>query len=262
MNDTTVYKAYLNTAKSLAREASRVLLHNFDRLDRIKVQDKGAGELVSDLDMQLDDFIVTKLHDAYPDHAVLSEEQGLRGDPNAEFCWVIDPLDGTTNYLSSIPFYCISIALLHRNTPVVGLIYQPATDELFAALYGGSARLNDYSIRRTQTPNNTNILALSPGVRWHTGSLQLPAFLSQQNTPSLRLRLIGSAALAAAYQACGRFRVFYGENLKIWDVAAASLLAQQAGCLVKTRPSSSIAHGIAKIIVVRREDAALLDHIV
>jgi len=248
------YKPFLNTAVAAAREASRILLQNVDRIDRLHIRQKDAGELVSNVDEQVDGLLIEKISSAYPEHAILTEESGFHGCADAEYRWVIDPIDGTTNYIMGIGQFCISIALLHHNNPVIAVVYQPITDELFTAMINCGSRLNGVRIRSNKPGQHvTDIAALSPGSRLHAGAIELPSSLSEHYPNGLRVRIIGSAALSIVYQACARFRLFYGANLKIWDIAAAALIAQEAGSIVKIKKSASVANLIDKIAVLHSQ---------
>ena len=230
------YKAYLNTPSSLAREASKYILQNIDRLDRIKVHEKAKDDYVSSVDQSIDAFIIEKLQTLYPEHTILTEESGLiNGTENSDYLWVIDPIDGTNNFINGIPIFGISIALLYKNEPVVGVIYQPMTDELFSASLGEGSKLNNVRIRITDNPNCIPCVLLSK-----IENLP-PAALVKKLPISVKYRIIGTAAISVAYQAAGRCQLFYAKNLKLWDIAAGIIIAKEAGASVQYKSSTNFA---------------------
>ena len=233
------YKPYLNTACQLAREASKHILQNIDRLDRIKVQQKAADDYVTSVDKSIEQLIIMKIQELYPEHDILTEESGKHGS-NGEYLWVIDPIDGTSNFISNIPIFAISIALLHNNEPVIGVIYQPMTDELFSACQGQGAKLNNTRIRSSDSNHITHLLlSLPKGSRVPD---DLPSkVLKPLKTEYPRIRALGSAALSLAYQAAGRSQMFYGRNLKLWDIAAGLIIAKEAGSVVQYQSETNYA---------------------
>ena len=231
------YKPFLNTACQLAREASKLIMQNIDRLDRVKIQQKAADDYVTSVDNSIEEYLITRIQELYPEHSVLSEESGKHGSNN-EYLWVIDPIDGTSNFISGIPIFAVSIALLHNNEPVVGVIYQPMTDELFSAAQGLSAKLNNIRIRTSEAQHSiTHILLSLPKASRIPEDIP-KHILKRLKTDAPRIRSLGSAALSFAYQAAGRSQVFIGKKLKIWDVAAGIIIAKEAGSVVQYRSAN------------------------
>ncbi len=221
----------LNTAVKAARRAGSVINRASNNLDVIKVERKQQNDFVSDVDRAAEQAIIEVLLDAYPTHSILAEEGGSRGD--SEFQWIIDPLDGTTNFLHGFPQYAISIALRHNGTITQGVIYDPVNNDLFTASRGVGAFLNDRRIRVTKRVNLQDAL-LTTGLPFrdfqHVDAYM--AMLKDMLPRCAGIRRPGAASLDLAYVACGRFDGFFELGLSPWDIAAGVLLVQEAGGLV------------------------------
>lgn len=218
----------LTIAVRAARAAGDFLQRAAERLHEIRVETKGPNDLVSEVDREAERRIIEILLRAYPDHAVLGEESGARG--KSEFEWVIDPLDGTTNYLRGLPFYCVSIALRWRERLECAVIYDPVHNDLYTAERGRGARLNDRRLRVTDRRELAGAL-LGTGFPFRSHE-HMAAYLGAFETLSLRtggIRRAGSAALDLAWVAAGRFDGFWEMGLKPWDIAAGVLLVLEAG---------------------------------
>ncbi len=221
----------LNIAIRAARKAGRVLLRYYGHAESLRIDEKQRNDFVSEVDRQSEATIIQVLREKFPDHAILAEESGAQG--GGDYQWIIDPLDGTTNYLHGFPQFSISIALTHKGRLEVGLVYDPLREELFTALQGRGAHLNDRRLRVTQR------LALD-GALLGTGfpyrdHRHLKAYLGMfealiQDTAGIRRP--GSAALDFAYVAAGRLDGFWELGLAPWDFAAGALLVQEAGGVV------------------------------
>lgn len=221
----------LNTAVKAARRAGSVINRASNNLDVIKVERKQQNDFVSDVDRAAEQAIIEVLLDAYPTHSILAEEGGSRGD--SEFQWIIDPLDGTTNFLHGFPQYAISIALRHNGTITQGVIYDPVNNDLFTASRGVGAFLNDRRIRVTKRVNLQDAL-LTTGLPFRDFQ-HLDAYMAMLKDMLPRcagVRRPGAASLDLAYVACGRFDAFFELGLSPWDIAAGVLLVQEAGGLV------------------------------
>ncbi len=225
-------KPILNNALSAARQASKIILHKFDRLDTIKISEKGHNDFVTEVDQAAERVIIETLKDIYPEHSFLGEESGQSdGDPDA--LWIIDPLDGTTNFIHGIPHFCISIAFQEKGKVQHGLIYDPIRQELFTASRGEGARLDDRRLRvsNCSTLDQALIGTGFPAKQTHQINHYLKTF--EAIFPKTRgIRRGGSAALDLAYVAAGRLDGFWELSLKPWDVAAGVLMIQEAGGLV------------------------------
>ncbi len=221
----------VNTAIKAARRAGNVIVRHMDQLDRVDVRRKGRNDFVSEVDTRAEAEIIRVLKAAYPDHAVLAEETGRQA--GSEYEWVIDPLDGTTNYLHGMPHFCVSIALRRRSVVEHGVIFDPLRNEIFAASRGSGARLNDRRIRVSDVSRLQDSL-LGTGFPFRNMEhidLWLASFRTFLATTS-GVRRPGAAALDLAYVAAGRFDGFWEMGLSPWDMAAGTLLVEEAGGLV------------------------------
>jgi myo-inositol-1(or 4)-monophosphatase len=220
----------LNFAIQTAREAGRVLAEKFGRA--LRVTNKGDIDLVTEADIASERLIVERIRSYHPRHAILTEESGdvvALGDVDSEYKWIIDPLDGTTNYSHGYPVFCVSIALEHEGRVVVGVVYDPTRDEMFAAERGQGATLNGRSLRVSETSDMNGAL-LCTGFPYDVRdrgdfARHFRNFIMRAQS----VRRDGAAALDLAYVAAGRFDAFYEEGLRPWDVAAGLLLVEEAG---------------------------------
>jgi myo-inositol-1(or 4)-monophosphatase len=220
----------LNFAIQTALEAGRVLADKFGRA--LQVSNKGDIDLVTEADLAAERLIVERIRSYHPRHRILTEESGdvaEAGDADAEYKWIIDPLDGTTNYAHGYPFFCVSIALEQEGRIVVGVVYDPTRDELFAAERGEGATLNGRRLRVSETDELNRALICTGfpyDVRLRNDfARHFRDFIMQAQS----VRRDGAAALDLAYVAAGRFEGFYEEGLRPWDVAAGVLLVEEAG---------------------------------
>src|SRR6187401_436006 len=224
----------LTTAVKAARRAGNVITRGARDLDLLTVTAKGPKDFVSEVDRAAEAAIVETIHSVYPEHAILAEEGTGRGrNADAEHVWIIDPLDGTTNFLHGFPQYCVSIALAHRNIVQQGVIYDPVRNDLFTATRGRGAFLNDRRIRVSRRTHLRDCL-VGTGFPFRDGSyldtyLQMMKVMIQQTAG---LRRPGAAALDLAYVAAGYYDGFFEIGLNAWDVAAGSLLVLEAGGLI------------------------------
>ncbi|NNG11814.1 MAG: inositol-1-monophosphatase [Halobacteria archaeon] len=220
----------LNIAVRAARGAGNIIVRHFDRLDQLTVQSKEHNDFVSEVDRQAEQEIIHTLRKAYPDHGILAEESGFRqGD---EYQWIIDPLDGTTNFLHGFPHFAVSIALRHKGRLEQAVIYDPLRQELFTASRGSGALLNDRRMRVTARRHLDGAL-LGTGFPFKSQQ-HLDAYLEMFRAlfpQAAGIRRAGSAALDLAYVAAGRLDGFWEIGLNIWDMAAGVLLIQEAGGL-------------------------------
>jgi len=221
----------LNTAIKAARRAGKVIMRHFDQIDRLAVESKGRNDYVSEVDRMAEAEIIGVIRGAYPDHAILAEESGQR--EGNEYLWIIDPLDGTTNYLHGYPQFAVSIALHFQNKPHQAVIFDPLRNELFTAGRGAGAQLNDRRIRVSST-NRLERALLGTGFPFKSMDYldswinTFRALLPQTSG----VRRAGSAALDLAHVACGRLDGFWEFGLSPWDMAAGCLLIQEGGGLV------------------------------
>jgi len=222
----------LNFAIQTAREAGAILI---DRLGRaLQVSNKGAIDLVTEADVASEKLIIERIKSHYPRHAILAEESGGAegASEDSEWKWIIDPLDGTTNYAHGYPCFCVSIALAREGVIEVAAIYDPTRDEMFAAERGQGATLNGRRMRVSDV-EDLNAAMLCTGFPYNVR--ERPNFereFAKFTMAAQAVRRDGSAAIDLAYVACGRFDGFWEDGLNPWDVAAGVLLINEAGGLV------------------------------
>ncbi|MBC7910662.1 MAG: inositol monophosphatase [Pyrinomonadaceae bacterium] len=219
----------LNFAIQTARDAGRVLAERFGRA--IEVNNKGDIDLVTESDLAAERLIVERIKSYYPRHTILAEESGetIAVIEESEWKWIVDPLDGTTNYAHGYPCFCVSIALERAGTVEIGVIYDPTRDELFAAERGQGATLNGRSVRVSET-DDLNRALLCTGFPYNVRERgDFARHFHNFIMHAQGVRRDGSAALDLAYVACGRFDGFWEEGLNPWDVAAGVLLLEEAG---------------------------------
>ena len=224
-------KPALNIAVSAARAAGQVILRNMNHLPDIKVHTKGTNDFFSEVDHQAEQAIISTIQKAYPSHAILAEESGEHSGDDCQ--WIVDPLDGTTNYLHGIPQFCVSIAMRENNKLQLGVVYDPLKEELFCAIRGEGATLNNRRIRVSKQRDLTGSL-IGTGLPYRADQ-ELDIYLATLKAlleKTSGIRRAGSAALDLAYVAAGRFDGFWEFGLNIWDIAAGVILIQEAGGLV------------------------------
>jgi myo-inositol-1(or 4)-monophosphatase len=224
----------LTTAVKAARRAGTLINRGARDLDLLTISVKGPKDFVSEIDRGAEAAIVDVLLGAYPQHAILAEEGTAKGkNVDAEYVWIIDPLDGTTNFLHGFPQYCVSIALAHRGVVTQGVIYDPVRNDLFTASRGRGAYLNDRRIRCSKRQHLRECL-IGTGFPFRDGSYldTYLAMMKEMITHTAGLRRPGAAALDLAYVAAGFYDGFWEVGLNPWDVAAGSLLVLEAGGLI------------------------------
>jgi len=218
----------LNIAIRAARAAGDLIVREMDRVSDISVDIKGKNDFVTEVDTQAEYTIINTIKQSYPDHAFLCEESGASGD--SEFLWIIDPLDGTTNFLHGFPHFAVSIALQHKGRLDQAVIYDPLKQELFTASKGKGAQLNNKKIRVSQQKTLDGALL---GTGFPYGDAQsVDEFINSFKSlyPEIAgIRRAGVASLDLAYVACGRLDGFWEYGLKPWDIAAGVLITQEAG---------------------------------
>ncbi|MDA1051042.1 MAG: inositol monophosphatase family protein [Planctomycetota bacterium] len=219
---------YIRVCEDAARKGGAVLL---DWQGRINPREKAPKDLVSEADLASQQVIYEIIHDAFPDHDFLGEE----GDPveherrESEFRWIVDPLDGTVNYVHRLPAFSVSVALEHRGQPQAGVVYDPIADECFSAVRGEGAFLNGVKISVSSCESlRTALVAASFSAGVSRESEEISRFIDVL-VECQTLRRLGSAALNLAYLAAGRIDAYWATSVKVWDVAAGLLLVQEGG---------------------------------
>jgi len=221
----------LNIAIRAARQAGNVIARSVEHVDALAVTSKAKNDFVSDVDRLAEQEIIRVIRKAYPDHAVLAEESGEQA--GNDYQWVIDPLDGTTNFLHGFPQFAVSVALLHKGRPEQAVVYDPLSQDLYTATRGGGAQLNG---RRIRVSNRRGLESALIGTGFpfresHHIDAYLGTFRAVFNQVA-DIRRAGSAALDLAYVAAGRLDGFWEFGLQPWDMAAGTLLIQEAGGMV------------------------------
>jgi myo-inositol-1(or 4)-monophosphatase len=221
----------LNIAVRAARSAGDLIVRSADNVGRLRINQKSKNDFASEIDQMAEREIINIIKAAYPEHGILAEESGEH--KGNDFIWVIDPLDGTTNFLHGFPQYAVSIALMHKGKIEVGVVYDPLRDELFTAKRGGGAMLNSRRIRVTA---QTGLMGALIGTGFPFKNPQhLDAYLGMfraLSADSAGIRRAGAAALDLAYVAAGRLDGFWEIGLHEWDMAAGILLIKEAGGVV------------------------------
>ncbi|MDD3675018.1 MULTISPECIES: inositol monophosphatase family protein [Thauera] len=222
----------LNIAVKAARRAATVINRASTQLDLLTVQSKSPNDFVTEVDRAAEQAIIEVLRDAFPGHGILAEESGESG-PESEFNWIIDPLDGTTNFIHGFPQYAISIAQTKNGALEHAVVYDPCTNELFTASRGSGAFLNDRRIRVSRrTRLNDSLIGTGFPFRQFDNVDAYLAMFKELTQKTAGIRRPGAASLDLAYVACGRLDGFWEMGLSPWDMAAGVLLIQEAGGLV------------------------------
>ena len=231
----------INIALRAARKAGANIVRASDDLERFEVIEKGVNDFVTEVDIKAEQEIIYHLQKAYPDHAILGEESGLIGSEDAEYKWIVDPLDGTTNFVRGIPHYAVSIACLHRGKLEHALVLDPVRQEEFTASRGRGAQLNGRRIRVSNLKTLDGAL-LGTGIPYkeHCDDKLAPYTKSLETLAGqcAGIRRAGAASLDLAYVAAGRLDAFWQIGLSPWDMAAGALLIREAGGLVSDINSS------------------------
>ena len=208
----------LNLMIKASEKASKILIRDFGEVEKLQVSLKGPNNFVTNADRKVEKIIIEELEKSKKNFSILTEESGFIKNKDKDNFWIVDPIDGTTNFLNGVPHFCISIALLFEKEIVAGVIYDPIKDEIFYAEKNGGSFLNNKSIRVSKKNNVSSCLY---GVNFRKN---LPENLIIRNT--------GSAALDLAYVSCGRFDGCLQKNVNLWDIAAGTVLIKEAGGIV------------------------------
>lgn len=224
--------ALLNVAVMAAHSGGDSLIRSMNKLDKIKVEQKGRNDFVSEADRKAEEAVISVIKKHYPDHAILAEESGAQGD--SEYTWVIDPLDGTTNYLHRFPVFCVSVGLLYKGRPEHGAVYDPLRQELFTASRGQGAHLDG---RRIRVTGNTQLdrALIGTGFPYRETNKSLPPYMRMLEKAMINtagVRRPGAAALDLCYVAAGRLDAFWETGLSIWDLVAGALIIREAGGII------------------------------
>jgi myo-inositol-1(or 4)-monophosphatase len=224
------YSALITVMVGAARKAARSLKRDFGEVEKLQVSLKGPANFVSAADRRAEDILYTELAKARPGYGFLGEEGGRRGGTDKTNTWIVDPLDGTTNFLHGIPQFAISIGLERAGTVVAGVIYNPISDELFTAERGKGAFLNDHRLRVAARQRMVDAVVACGMPHHGRGDLALGITeLAAVQDRVAGLRRFGAASLDLACVAAGRFDIYWERNLSPWDMAAGLLMVREAG---------------------------------
>ena len=218
--------ANLNVMIKACEKASKILIRDFGEIENLQVSKKGPTDFVTNSDLKTEKTIIEELKKARPNYSIISEEKGSENNKDKNNTWIIDPIDGTVNFLHGIPHFAISIALKSNNQIVSGIIYDPIKNEMFYAEKDNGAFLNNHRIRVSKKNRLNDCLFVTGG--------------KIRNEPNFPYRKSGCAALDMAYVACGRYDGYFQNDLNIWDIAAGIILIQEAGGMMNNINLSSI----------------------
>ena len=226
--------ANINVLVKASRKAAKVLIRDYGEVEKLQVSLKGPGDFVTMSDKKVEKILIEELQKARPDYSILSEEAGYI-KKNEEFKWIIDPIDGTANFLHGIPHFAISIGLEKNNEIICGIIYDPIKDEMFFAEKGNGAYLNNQRIRVSSRSKLNNCMVVTGGPRRDSSEREkvIEEYKRFSSTVDIPIRKMGSAALDMAYVAAGRFDGFWQRNLSHWDVAAGIIIVKESGGFVE-----------------------------
>lgn len=223
----------LNIAVQAARKAGNFIIKSYETPSNVEAFSKGSNDFVTNVDRHAERLTIETIRKFYADHAILCEENGLLDGKNSEYLWIIDPLDGTTNFINHFPHFSVSIALQIKGRTEIGVVYDPIRNELFTAVRGQGAQLNGYRLRGSNAKDLDNtILATGFPFKNKQFSANYFAIIEKLFQRCADFRRTGSAALDLAYVASGRVDGFFELGLKPWDFAAGELLVKEAGGVV------------------------------
>tara|TARA_A100000164_G_C21772649_1_gene707058 strand:- start:48 stop:788 length:741 start_codon:yes stop_codon:yes gene_type:complete len=208
----------LNIMIKASEKASKVLIRDFGEIEKLQVSKKGPNDFVTNSDLKAEKIIINELKKAKPNYSIISEEYGFKKNKDSNNTWIIDPIDGTINFLHGIPHFAISIALKANDEIISGLIYDPIKDEMFFAEKNNGAFFNNHRIRVSKKSEISDCL-------FATGQ-------NHNREPNFTFRKFGCAALDMAYVASGRIDGYFQKNLNIWDIAAGIILVKEAGGVI------------------------------
>ena len=225
--------ANINVVIKACRKASKTLIRDFGEVEKLQVSIKGPGDFVTTSDKKIEKILIDELQKARPNYSILSEEIGqIKNDE--EFKWIIDPIDGTANFLHGIPHFAISVGLEHNKEIICGIIYDPIKDEMFVAEKGNGSYLNNQRMRVSARSKLKDCIIFTGGPHQNSKDKEL-SFVEYKKFSSLvqtPIRKMGSASLDMAYVAAGRCDGFWQRNLNYWDYAAGIIIIKEAGGFV------------------------------
>jgi len=225
--------ANINVIVKVCRKAAKTLIRDFGEIEKLQVSLKGPGNFVTASDKKVEKILIEELQKARPNYSILSEEIGeIKNDE--EFKWIIDPIDGTANFLHGIPHFAISVGLEHNGEIICGIVYDPIKDEMFVAEKGNGSYLNNQRMRVSTRSKLKDCIIFSGGPKSESNDrdLALKEYNNFSSKVLIPIRKLGSASLDMAYVAAGRCDGFWQRNLNYWDIAAGIILVKESGGFV------------------------------
>ena len=223
----------INLITKACLKASRSLIRDFGEIENLQVSTKAPGDFVTSADKRTEEILINELQKAHPDYGIVTEESGIINKRNINNRWIIDPIDGTLNFLNSVPQFAISVAYEENGEILCGVIFNPITNEMFCAEKGNGAYLNNSRIRVSKKKKVQDSLLVTGGPK-QTSNMKKKIFSEyiKISNHSSNVRKFGSAALDMAYVACGRFDGYWQREINLWDVAAGIVIVKEAGGFV------------------------------
>ncbi len=220
----------INVLEKACLKASKIIIRDFGEIEKLQVSKKGPGDFVTKTDKKVEEILIEELEKARPGYNFLAEEGGTTKEKKSEFTWIIDPIDGTTNFMHGIPHFAISIGLEKSGELIAGIIFDPIKNEMFYAEKGRGAYLNNSRIRVSSRNIVNDSVALTGGPAFAENNKQkfFEEYIAMSNQFH-QVRKLGSAALDLAYVAAGRAEIFWHKNLKYWDIAAGIIIVKESG---------------------------------
>ena len=222
---------HINIILKACNKASRSLIRDFGEIEKLQVSSKGPGDFVSSADKRTEKTIIGELQKAHPDYGIITEESGIINKSNVKNRWIIDPIDGTLNFLNGVPHFAISIGYEENNEVKCGVIFDPIKNELFCAEKGGGAFLNNSRIRVSKKNKLKDSLLVTGGPKFSSKIKKniFSEFLKLSEATHSPIRKFGIAALDIAYVACGRFDGYWQREINYWDISAGIIILKEAG---------------------------------
>ena len=223
----------INLIIKTCMKASRSLIRDFGEIENLQVSTKGPGDFVTSADKRTEKILIAEIQKAHPEHGIITEETGIINKSNVEKKWIIDPIDGTMNFLNGIPQFAISIAYEEKGEIICGVIFNPILNEMFVAEKGNGAYLNNSRIRVSNKKKIKDALLVTGGPKGNSKIKNkiFSEYINVSNNVS-NVRKFGSAALDMAYVSCGRFDGYWQRELNYWDIAAGIIILKEAGGLI------------------------------
>ena len=240
----------MNIIYKACTKASRSLIRDFGEIENLQVSSKGPGDFVTSADKRTEKIIIEELLNAHPDYCVISEEAGILNKENLNNKWIIDPIDGTMNFLNGIPHFAISIAYEENNEIICGMIFDPIKNELFFGEKGNGAFLNNSRIRVSKKKKMKESFIGTGGPK-STSKIKekiYNEYIKVSKIVQIPIRKLGSASLDLANVACGRFDGFWQRELSYWDIAAGIIIIKESGGFIEFFDKNNTSNGLINLV--------------